>query len=118
MSSRFALRPERVEYSENDVERVCLKLARRYGYYPVRQHVGRFRTPNGNWVTMGTPGDPDWLLAAPGSVFMEAKRPGEQPTDVQRKRHAELRMGYGFDIVIVQAGEQLRDWLERLERAP
>jgi len=117
MSNRFRLTPLQVRMSENDIEKSCVDLLHLYRYFPVRQHVGRFRTPDDRWVTIGKPGDPDWIAVKSPSFFLEVKRPGEVATDLQLRRHAELRL-YGFDILVVESAEQLRDWLEEWERAP
>lgn len=67
---------------------------------------------------MGTPGDPDWLAVARPSFFLETKAPGEEPSEIQLRRHAELRMGCGFEVVVVETPAELREWLERFERSP
>ena len=46
----------------------------------------------------GYTGDPDRMVLLPGAVlfFIEFKMPGEQPTEIQLARHAELRQR-GFE---------------------
>jgi hypothetical protein len=103
---------------ENDVERACLDLARARGYWPVRQHVGRFRTPDGRWITMGQAGLPDWALVKRPGFLLETKRPGGELSEIQQQRIFELRMGYGLDVVVVESVEELEQWLTFHERSP
>lgn len=49
------------------------------------------------FVSPGNDGVPDRLVCLPGAkaVFVETKRPGEEPTPLQRNKHRELRkMGF------------------------
>jgi hypothetical protein len=70
----FRLTPQRIQLSENDVEEACVNLLRYRGYWPVRQHVGKVRTPDDRWITLGAPGLPDWLRRRFGSGRCAASR--------------------------------------------
>jgi hypothetical protein len=52
MSKPRKFRLQHPRLSENDVERACLDLLRLRGYWPIRLHAGRFKTPDGErWIT-------------------------------------------------------------------
>lgn len=115
--SRFRLRPDgRIQLSENDVEKACLDLLLRKHWWPIRQQVGRFRTPDEGWVTIGEAGDPDYAVIRPPSFFLEVKRPGGELSKVQAKRIYQLELFYGLKTVVVDDVEQFAKWLEAYER--
>jgi len=114
---RFALRPPKIKLSENDVEKACCDILRLKGYMPVRQHVGLFKTPNNCFIRMGVPGDPDWVAVKHPSFLLEVKRPGGAISEVQLRRHAELRL-YGLEVVVVESVEELLECLSRFEHSP
>jgi hypothetical protein len=66
---------------------------------------------------MGVNGIPDFvgvLNLGPynGTRFdVEAKRPGEEPTDNQSKRHEEIRAAGGI-VLVVDDVSKLRQWFE------
>jgi hypothetical protein len=112
--SRFILRPLRPKVSENDVRTACLQVLRLRGYWPVRQHVGKFKTVHGNWISVGEPGDPDYaVLTAPG-FFLETKRPGNDLSPAQIARIRDLEVLCGLKTVVVGDVEQLIEWLDRI----
>ena len=111
---RFQLKGDRIQLSENDVRDACLEVLRHHHWWPVRQHVGRFRPvahPN-DVVTIGSKGDPDYLVVKAPSFFMETKRPGGKLSDDQRRRIDQLQQFYGLETVVVESVEQLVEWLE------
>ena len=120
MSKRFRLTsPKLPRLSEADVVEACKRVVELHGYIPVRQHVGLYRSMDGERVlSLGKTGDPDWVCVKPPSFFMEVKRPGETPTEVQLKRHAELREAFKYDVVVVDSAELLFDWLQKRDRSP
>ena len=51
-------------------------------------------------VSVSKSGYPDlWCLKDKTTVFVEVKRPGEKPTELQEHRHNELRRE-GFNVII------------------
>jgi len=114
----FGLKPPRLQLSENDVRKACLDLLRLHQWWPVRQHVGLFRTPDQRWIRMGEPGDPDYAVVRAPSFFLELKRPGGELSDEQRKRIDVLQRFYGLETVVVEGVEELMEWLDRQVRSP
>lgn len=91
---------------ESDVERHVVEYARKHGFW-----CRKFTSPHRRSV-------PDYIMAKNGIVFwIEFKRPGEKPTPLQAKEHAEMR-AHGLDVYVVdsrEAGRQLIDrWDETL----
>jgi hypothetical protein len=116
MTGGFKLRPD--EPSENDIEATCCDLLERRGYFPVRVHCGRFRTPDcKRWLTGNPTGTPDWLAvhATFRPFFMEVKRPGEKPSAAQRTRIHQLRHGLRLAVAVVSSREALFAWLNAFE---
>jgi hypothetical protein len=114
----FQLKAPQLKISENDVRSACLQVLQLQGWWPVRQHVGRFQTPGKNWINVGVPGDPDYaIIKAPG-FFLETKRPGGTLSDVQMTRIRQLKVLSGMDTVVVESVEQLMEWLTQRERSP
>ncbi len=110
---RFRLEGDRLKISENDVRKGCLDLLRAHGWWPIRQHVGLFRTvgKNPHIITIGEVGDPDYVIVRAPSFFLETKRPGGELSEAQRKRIDLLRQFYSLDTVVVESVEELIDWL-------
>ena len=115
----FRLRsPGKLQLSENDVRKACLDVLRPRHWWPIRQHVGKFRTPDDRIVTMGQPGDPDYVIVRPPSFFLETKRPGGKLSDTQWIRIHQLQQFYGIETAVVESVEELIEWLDRPERSP
>lgn len=113
----FRLTSPAPKLRENDVERACIDLLRYRGYWVIRQHVGRFRTPAGAWITVGETGLPDYATVHaryPG-FLLEVKRPGGVPSPEQARKISEIRQGYGLAITAVDTVEALVSWLDRFE---
>lgn len=121
---RFTLKGDRIQLSENDVRIACLDVLRAHGWWPVRQHVGRFILPDRavfeacgklgvlpRVITAGEKGDPDYLAVKAPSFFMETKRPGGKLSDDQRRRIDQLRQFYALETVVVESVDQLIEWL-------
>lgn len=116
--ARFKLTTERIQLSENDVERACLDLLRVRGYWIIRQHCGRARYASGRWVTLHDTGTPDYATQHrrfPGFQF-EVKRPGAKTTPEQDRKHLELTSCYGLRVGVVDSVDALITWLDDHER--
>ena len=117
MSKRFQLKPPVVRTSENDVRKACLDILRLRHWWPIRQHVGLYKTPDGRWIRIGEVGDPDYVAVKPPSFFLETKRPGGELEPEQIKRISDLKTFYGMDTAVVESVEELIDWLDQ-NRSP
>ena len=114
----FRLKSQRVQLSENDVKKACLDLVRVHHWWPIRQHVGLFRTADKRWLRIGETGDPDYVVIKSPSFFLEFKRPGGVLSDEQRARIDLLQRFYGLETVVVESVDELIAWLDRHERSP
>jgi len=76
---------------EINIESTCRKLVESLGGRLIK-------------ITPYKRGDPDRLLLLPESRsgFVEFKRPGEQVSDAQTRRHQELR-AMGFSVCVVRS---------------
>lgn len=116
----FRLRPDgRVQLSERDVKLACLDALRWRRYYPVPQHVGRFRTADQRWVTFGERGDADYFVGhwEYRPFFLEFKRPGKHARLEQAERHEQLLNWYHIPTVVIASLDELLAWLERHEKS-
>lgn len=114
---RFRLRsPNKIQLSESDVAKACIDLLRLRGYWVVRQHVGKFQTKDGRWITIGERGLPDYVALAPPGFLFETKRPGEKLSLEQQKKINELELGYGLTVAVIDSVEALKVWLDEHER--
>ena len=113
-------RLKRQQLVENDVETACLDLLRYKGYWPIRLHVGVFRTAAGGWLTIGERGTPDWcaIHGRHRGFLLEVKRPGREPSPEQLRKIDQLRRGYGLEVAVVDSSGALKTWLETHERSP
>lgn len=57
-------------------------------------------------------GFPDRIVLMPKGriIFVEVKRPGEEPTNMQRKVHAQLK-GLGFRVEVIATHEDVEGFL-------
>ena len=117
-SPQFKLKADRLVVSENDVRKACLDVLRLHHWWPIRQHVGLFKTRDDRWVNIGETGDPDYVVVKAPSFFLELKRPGGKLSDFQRDRIRTLRQFYDLETVVVEGVEELVEWLDRHERSP
>jgi hypothetical protein len=110
-------RLKRPVIQENSVEDGCLSVLRHRGYWPIRLHVGRFRTLYGGWITMGDVGTPDWAAIHPRhrGLLLEVKRPGGELSIAQVRKIDQLRLGYGLPVAVVDSAADLSTWLDRHE---
>lgn len=118
-SPQFRLKPTgQLKLSENDVRKACLDVLRFHGWWPVRQHVGLFKTADQRWINIGESGDPDYVVVKAPSFFLETKKPGGKLSDEQRLRIDQLQQFYGLETVVVADVEELVAWLAKHERSP
>ena len=115
--ARFRLRsPDKIQLTENDVEKQCLDYLALHRYRPVRLQSGLFTTlgKNPRPVTVGEPGLPDYVIPL---FFMEVKRPGGKlsPAQVMKIRELELD-GHGVPVAVVDSLEALIEWLDRYQK--
>ncbi len=115
----FRLTPPKLpRLSENDVEGACLDLLRYRGYWVGRNHCGTFKSAdNRRWIKGAPKGTPDYTClhgSRPG-FLLEVKRPGEEPTPEQERKHQELRLGFRLAISTIDSVEGLLAWLAQHE---
>jgi hypothetical protein len=113
----FRLRSPKLKLTENDVERACLDVLAYRGYKVVRHQVGRFKTVDGRWITIGETGMPDYIClhATRPAFLLEVKRPGAVLSSEQLVKIRQLEIGYGLAVALVDGVEALADWLARHE---
>lgn len=88
---------------EEQVEQHLLRRCKRQGW-----KCEKFTSPGRRSV-------PDRLLTLPDNriVFVEVKRPGQEPTELQARDHA-ARRGYACEVYVVRDKDEvdaLVDWL-------
>src|SRR5215831_18376767 len=89
---------------ESNILRACERELKKQGALYRKRHGTAF----------GTKGDPDLYLLWHGvHVEIELKRPGEDPTPLQRERLAEWE-AYGAPTKVVHSVEELRSFLRIL----
>lgn len=97
--------------SEATIERRFFKHVQRHGCVPLKLTLH------------GNRGWPDRLVLAPGArtFWVEFKRPGKQPTPLQRRRHRYLR-ALGFETCITDSSDyacaRFDRWLHDREPDP
>lgn len=86
---------------ESDIERHVVTYARKNGFW-----VRKFTTPARRSA-------PDDIFGKGGKVFwIEFKRTGEKPTELQAKEHAEMRE-HGLAVYVIDSREAGRDLIDR-----
>jgi len=108
----FKLRGQRIQLSENDVEKQCADLLGLRGWYVLRQQSGLFRTPDGRWVRVGAKGLPDYAVMRAPSFLMEVKRPGGELSEEQLRKIREIEMCYRLPVVVVSSVDELAHYLD------
>lgn len=109
---KFRLQPARPAVRENHVEKACLDLLRHRKWWPIRQHVGTYRTWTGkSIVSMGVVGDPDYAVMRAPSFFLETKAPDGKLSDAQVSRIEILKRFYGLETVVVADVKDLENYL-------
>ena len=117
MTKRFKLTSPKWKTTENDVERAVIDLLRYRGYYVIRLQVGTFRTAGDSWLKIGEPGLPDYCALHPvhPGFFVEVKRPGASASEVQKRKHAELKFCYRLGVAVIDNPQALAAWLAEHE---
>ncbi len=117
----FKLKPPLApQLSEDDVERSCRDLLAYRGWYVVRLQSGLFKTPDGRFVRMGSPGLPDYICVHqthPG-FFLETKRQKGQLTLVQQQKHFEIATAFKIPVITINEPNDLVDYSRKLEDHP
>ena len=86
--------------TETEIQQQIITTARTMGHKAYRMNSGKVRIGNRR-ITLCEPGTPDLLIVMSGGrlLWIEVKRPGERPTETQKKRHKELRdMGHSVAV--------------------
>lgn len=88
--------------TETEIQASIMAAARAMGYKAYRLNAGGRR----GRIRLLEPGTPDVLVLMRGgrTLFVEIKRAGEDPTDVQKERHRELRE-LGHAVTVARAVE-------------
>ena len=92
--------------TETEIKREIAKTSRAMGAKCHRLNGGKVRV-KGGWMVFDEEGTPDLLTVWPGGItmYVEVKKPGEHPTDVQMKRHRELR-DMGHSVTVCHSAEE------------
>jgi Holliday junction resolvase len=89
---------------EKTIVNNVMAVARSMGYWAMKNHGSQFSVA----------GLPDVLLIKEGrAVWLEAKRPGEEPTRIQEHRMREL-IGVGCPVAVVRSAGDAKAFLESL----
>ena len=89
---------------EKTIVNNVMAVARSMGYWTMKNHGSQFSVA----------GLPDVLLIKEGrAVWLEAKRPGEEPTRIQEHRMREL-IGVGCPVAVVRSAGDAKAFLESL----
>lgn len=102
---------------ETDIQRDIMKAARAMGHKAYRMNSGGARARNG-YVHLSEEGTPDLLIVMGHglSLWVEVKRPGEKPTDIQQQRHRELR-GMGHSVAVARSVQDFIEAIDEVEKA-
>ncbi len=89
---------------EKTIVNNVMAVARSMGYWTMKNHGSQFSVA----------GLPDVLCIKAGrAVWLEAKRPGEEPTRIQEHRIREL-IGVGCPVAVVRSAGDAKAFLESL----
>lgn len=89
---------------ESTIVKKVMAQAKALGWLPLKQHGSAF-------VLAGLP---DVLAIRNGrAAWMEVKRPGQHPTEIQIVRHRQLR-DCGCPVAVVRSAQEAKDFLEGL----
>ena len=89
---------------EKTIVNNVMAVARQLGWWTLKNHGSQFSVA----------GLPDVLCIKEGrAVWLEAKRPGEDPTRIQEHRMREL-IGHGCPVAVVRSAGDAKEFLESL----
>lgn len=89
---------------EKTIVNNVMAVARQLGWWTMKNHGSQFSVA----------GLPDVLCIKAGrAVWLEAKRPGEEPTRIQEHRMREL-ISHGCPVAVVRSAGDAREFLESL----
>ena len=109
----FRLTAPRPHILEKHVAQQIKQSLLRRGWIPIRQQSGKFRTPDGRWITMGEPGIGDYICmhAEHPAFFLETKRPKQHMSPEQKLKQWEWNV-YGIKTCKADSVEELLAFLE------
>jgi hypothetical protein len=93
----MTVKPKSSKPTENSVEAQVLEFMQARSWRATRNHVGKFRTQFGGWISVGVEHFPDWSfsrgtgkLGVCELLHFEAKAPGKKPNGGQLEKLASL----------------------------
>lgn len=94
-----------IEKTETEIQAEIVKALIAHGWEVLRLNAGRK-----GGIRLHPSGTPDLLAMRNGnSVFIEVKKPGEEPTDIQKARHKEINAN-GFPVYVFHSVEELMEY--------
>lgn len=109
---------------EREVKKACIDMLEASGWRCIRLHQGTASGHGAHW-RLGKKSDPDWWIMRPFHIpgpplwisrlegfYLELKKPGEEPSEPQLKRHGELR-AEGYLVAVADDVAELQDWMAR-----
>lgn len=101
--------------TETAIQKEIMQTARAMGHKCYRINSGRAKT-KGGYVHLAEMGTPDLFVIMSGgrSLWVEVKKPGEEPTVVQRLRHRELR-NMGHAVTVARSVEDFIEAVREME---
>ena len=112
----YRLKSPKLRLTEADVAKACVDVLGLRRYKVVRHNVGRFKTFDDRWITIGEPGFPDYIAVHEiyPAILLETKRPGGITSPDQERKHVELAL-LDLHIVTIESVEALVVWLDQHE---
>lgn len=77
--------------TETDISSSIASQLDGVGAWNTRVQSGKVKTAGGGFIHLSKPGTPDRVAALGVPIWLEVKRSGEKPTDVQTATHIQLR---------------------------
>lgn len=103
--------------TEAAIQREIMQAARAMGHKAFRMNAGKVRV-KGGFMELAEDGTPDLLIimSRGRSLWVEVKKPGEEPAVVQRLRHRELR-NMGHAVTVARSVEEFIKAVGEMEEA-
>ncbi|MBA2736226.1 MAG: VRR-NUC domain-containing protein [Pyrinomonadaceae bacterium] len=96
----FAAKPTPLTIRETSLSAQIAEWLEARNIYNDRLQCGAMKTLNGSWLLFCKAGTPDRFAIIRGQiVFIEVKKFGEKPSELQLKKHSELRQSGAVVIV-------------------